>query len=101
MPQVDARYLFFLFLNNANRYQMSTCSGHVQITAGDDAAQARVEEIRQLALAQGFTPSVGVSPDTGSDSGVILLFIAVGGAWVVLLSAGAFAIRRTGTSDEN
>ena len=101
VPQVGVRYLLFLFLNNANRHGMSSCSGHAQITAGDEAALARVEEIRQLALAQGFTPSVGVSPDTGSDSDVILLFIAVGGAWVVLLSAGAFAIRRTSAKDEN
>ena len=89
VPQVDVRYLFFLRSRDDSRPEIGTCSSPVQITAGDEAALARVEEIRQLA------------PGTGTDNDVILLFIAVGGAWVVLLSAGAFAIRRTSAKDEN
>lgn len=89
VPYVDVRYLFFLPSRDDSRPEISTCSGQVQITAGDEAALARIEEIRELAH----------GTDSGSD--VILLFIAVAGAGAVLLSAGVFYFRRTGINDEN
>ena len=106
VPEVGVRYLFFLLSSDDSRHVIGSCDGHVRITAGDEAALARVEEIRQLAQQPPPTPTVGALPDTGlagtdSDSHVFLPLIAAAGAGAVLLATGIFSIRRTSVKDEN
>ena len=106
VPEVNVRYLFFLRSSDDSRHVIGSCGGHVQITAGGEAALARVEEIRQIAQQPPPTPTVGGLPDTGSagagsDSHVLLPLIAVAGAGAALLATGIISIRRRGIDDEN
>ena len=106
VPELDARYLFFLRSTDDSRHGIGSCGGQIRIAAGDEAALARVEEIRQFAQQPPPTPTVDGLPDTGSagtdsDSHVFLPLIAAAGAGAALLATGIFSIRRTDANDEN
>ena len=106
VPEVDARYLFFLRSSDDSRHRIGSYGGQFRIAAGDEAALARVEEIRQLAQQPQPTPAVDGLPDTGSAGTgahdyVFLSVIAVAGAGAALFATGIFAIRRTDANGEN